>query len=277
MMNMKACRFGIGVCFLVVLLVLTGCEVTINPIKTYHTLFFDGNGQTQGEVPNFGITQLVETQVTVPDNSGNMIKAGYLFGGWNTKTDGTGYTFQAGDTLIMPAANLTLYALWLRIYLIGDSGPAGGIIFYDKGTYSDGWRYLESAPVSTEWTDRIWGERFAADVQGTLDTIGTGKANTQAIVDLFGIANGGDYAARLCANLEHDAYDDWFLPSIDELDEMYTNLYQESLGGFSDDYYWSSTADTENANVAKLIYFASHSVSTGSTYHQRRVRAVRSF
>jgi hypothetical protein len=27
-------------------------------------------------------------------------------------------------------------------YQIGDIGPAGGIIFYDKGSYSDGWRYL---------------------------------------------------------------------------------------------------------------------------------------
>ncbi len=27
-------------------------------------------------------------------------------------------------------------------YIVGGTGPAGGIIFYDKGEYSDGWRYL---------------------------------------------------------------------------------------------------------------------------------------
>ena len=27
-------------------------------------------------------------------------------------------------------------------------GPGGGYVFYDKGHYSDGWRYLESAPES---------------------------------------------------------------------------------------------------------------------------------
>ena len=31
-------------------------------------------------------------------------------------------------------------------YSIGDTGPAGGIVFYDKGSYSDGWRYMEAAP-----------------------------------------------------------------------------------------------------------------------------------
>ena len=33
------------------------------------------------------------------------------------------------------------------------NGPAGGYIFYDKGGYSDGWRFLEVAPLSTEWTE----------------------------------------------------------------------------------------------------------------------------
>lgn len=31
-------------------------------------------------------------------------------------------------------------------YQVGDFGPSGGIIAYDKGSYSDGWRYIELAP-----------------------------------------------------------------------------------------------------------------------------------
>ena len=43
------------------------------------------------------------------------------------------------------------YGAWSAIasigigYFVGSSGPAGGIVFYDKGSYSDGWRYLEAA------------------------------------------------------------------------------------------------------------------------------------
>ena len=40
-------------------------------------------------------------------------------------------------------------------YALRDIGPAGGYISYDKGSYSDGWRYLEAAPVSTEWEKNI--------------------------------------------------------------------------------------------------------------------------
>jgi TolB-like protein len=40
-------------------------------------------------------------------------------------------------------------------YKIGDWGPAGGIVFYDKGRISDGWRYLEAAPKELV-TNLVW-------------------------------------------------------------------------------------------------------------------------
>jgi hypothetical protein len=68
-------------------------------------------------------------------------------------------------------------------YKIGDTGPAGGIVFYDKGNNAGGWRYLEAAPASTEWTGVQWAADGGSKVGGTKNGIGDGKKNTQAIVD----------------------------------------------------------------------------------------------
>jgi hypothetical protein len=43
-------------------------------------------------------------------------------------------------------------------YKVGDIGPAGGWIFYDTGQVTDGWCYLETAPVEAEFTAE-WGPR----------------------------------------------------------------------------------------------------------------------
>jgi hypothetical protein len=40
-------------------------------------------------------------------------------------------------------------------YAIGSAGPAGGIVFYDKGSYSEGWRYAEAAPTDLGFFE--WG------------------------------------------------------------------------------------------------------------------------
>lgn len=261
---------------LVLILSLIGCDTEYS-VLTYHSIVFHPNGSTAGTVPVFAMTALVSSPVTVPGNTGNLEKDYHQFLGWNTEADGTGNFFYPGDTLAMPAVSVVLYATWERLYGIGQTGPAGGIVFYDKGTTSDGWRYLEAAPVSTEWVDRIWGEQFAVVINGTSDAIGAGKANTQLIVDEYLDANLGNYAASLCTYLEYGGFNDWFLPSALELDAMYENLYLYSLGSFSSDYYWSSTAHPEVNDDAYIVYFASGQSTTSSTYYDRRVRAIRSF
>lgn len=164
-------------------------------------------------------------------------------------------------------------------YQIGDIGPAGGVVFYDKGAYSDGWRYLEAAPASTEWSDKPWGgynTEVGAGANGT--AIGTGAANTQAIVTEYGedepYADRSDYPAKLSDDLEHGGYSDWFLPSRYELNEMYTQ--REAIGGFaSTAAYWSSTeSGALNAWARSFDNENQGYWSKGQTY---RVRAVRVF
>jgi len=125
-------------------------------------------------------------------------------------------------------------AVWVPV--IGDIGPAGGIVFYDKGSYSDGWRFLEAAP-----SDQSTGIKWENGTFKTIKTgtaIGTGRENTVAIMIAQDV---GSYAAALCDSLIVGDYDDWFLPSKDELNLMYTNLKKAGLGGFERSWFWSSS------------------------------------
>jgi hypothetical protein len=105
-------------------------------------------------------------------------------------------------------------------YEVGAIGPAGGRIFYDKGHVTDGWRYLEAAPAEAEFT-ADWGA-YLKEVGGTTTGIGTGKRNTELIVEFLRRNGENGKAAQLCDSLNIDGYDDWFLPSRDELNLMYT-------------------------------------------------------
>jgi uncharacterized protein (TIGR02145 family) len=69
--------------------------------------------------------------------------------------------------------------------------------------------------------------------------------------------------------------DDWFLPSVDELTAMYTELHLEGLGGFSGAIYWSSTES--NATLARARSFSAGTEGNDNKSSNSRVRACRSF
>ena len=100
--------------------------------------------------------------------------------------------------------------------------------------------------------------------------IGTGQANTTAIVTAQGA---GSYAAQLCNDLTEGGYDDWFLPSKDELNKLYTN--KVAIGGFADDNYWSSSEDSADYAWYQDFNFGYPHYFYKEMTH--RVRAVRAF
>jgi len=164
---------------------------------------------------------------------------------------------------------------------VGDLGPSGGYIFYDKGEFTEGWRFLEAA--STEYENIVWGG-YRTNVGGTGTAIGTGASNTSKIVAAFGDAepdeNKRDYAAKVCTDLvmmkDSVAYEDWFLPSQDELNEMYTQLLPQDLGYFHNEFYWSSSEDDSSYAWGQIFTIGVHPSNLrrdGST----RVKPVRAF
>lgn len=126
--------------------------------------------------------------------------------------------------------------------VVGTVGPAGGYIFFcddaDNKLLASDKVGLESAPSDLSNT-YIWSD--VTDVSaGTLIGIGTGAANTQAIIAQSPTA---DTAAKACNNLVVGSYDDFFLPSRNELNTMYVNLRMQDLFGtvHYEDVYWSSS------------------------------------
>jgi len=154
-------------------------------------------------------------------------------------------------------------------YLVGHVGPAGGIIFFDKFRKTDGWRYLEAAPSDAS-SGIQWYNGSYVDVK-TDTKFGSGKANTEAIIAAQG---SGSYAARLCRDLTTGGFNDWFLPSKDELDLLYTVLAEHGQGGFAKDSYWSSSGDNYGASVQ---YFGNGTQVYDFRGGKDFVRAVRAF
>lgn len=194
-------------------------------------------------------------------------------------------------------------------YKVGVPGPAGGYVFFDKGAYNtefgswdgtkwtkegDGplsWRYLEAAPADLKIGDNelfpfgYYRLERSNLVVGTETAIGTGKANTVALVNAMGDAyryqsttnekTTSEYAAKLCDDFKLGQFDDWFLPAQDELNLMYFTLYRKDLGDFIRDYYWSSSEfDTESAWV-QLFQHEYRSPHWRFTEHH--VRPIRAF
>ena len=143
----------------------------------------------------------------------------------------------------------------------------GGLIAYLNTSTGTG---LIVAPVDQS-TEAVWGCNDD-EIGGTSSAIGTGQANTTLIVD--GCAESG-IAARLCDDLVIGIYDDWFLPSKDELNELFENLKENGFGGLSG-VYWSSTE--AGNNIAWLQYFfIGNQSDTPKYFNIIDVRAVRAF
>jgi hypothetical protein len=142
----------------------------------------------------------------------------------------------------------------------------GGIIFRTDGQH--GLIAATSDQGIAPWG--CWG----TTIPGTHYNIGTGQANTTLIVNGCSEA---PIAARICNDLGLNGYDDWFLPSYDELSIMWE--WQIHIGGFTYDLYWSSS-ESQGSSCCIALNLLFGSGSRIYRYNKERpssVRCVRSF
>ncbi len=124
----------------------------------------------------------------------------------------------------------------------------GGIFFYlykpgDSGYVAGELHGLVAAPFDQS-NSAGWG-CDASFLGGTSTAIGKGLANTTLIVNGCSYTE-NPHAAQVCASLVLNGYSDWYLPSKEELNQLF--LQKGAVGGFHDKEYWSSSEyDAKNA------------------------------
>ncbi|HOW82613.1 MAG TPA: DUF1566 domain-containing protein [Spirochaetota bacterium] len=129
----------------------------------------------------------------------------------------------------------------------------GGLVFYNDGNGHGLVAYAENLTTSMVWTSG--GSTQTTELGTTRIGIGSGLANTNAIVAQAGhTASAAQFCLDYSYNDGETTYDDWFLPSWDELGQMYAMLKARGTGNFTNYFYWSSSE--YNANNAFMIYFA---------------------
>lgn len=182
------------------------------------------------------------------------------------------------------------------VFNVGDTGPAGGVVFYDKGFYSDGWRYLEAyrgglgkyqfGRYYSNEKVHYYSDNYECIEVGTSSEIGMGKKNTAAIVEAIedniknGLVDDFDYAAKVCMEFNYNGFNDWFLPSKEEL-EILSNNFGD--GRYYDDFYyyanyWTST-EYESSAYDSWVYGSGYNKSY---YHKSKeaenvVKPIRAF
>jgi hypothetical protein len=245
---------------------ITGCN-TVHYIRAYacnstDTTYGPQNSVTTGNLPS-GVTTIITktlpdsiiTGGNIPDDGGCSITQKGVC--WsltanpttsNSKTTqgaGSG-TFISYITGLLP--NVTYY---VRAYATNSKGTvygdqqvvttaipsgiylgqsyAGGRVFYIDGTREHG---LICTSVSIG--NFVWGCN-GTDIATSTD-FGSGETNTTAITAFCTETN---TAAKACDTLSLNGYSDWYLPSLNELNLVYTNIGKH--GVITNTNYWSSS------------------------------------
>ncbi len=137
----------------------------------------------------------------------------------------------------------------------------GGYLAYISGDYG-------IIVTENDLGNLIWSN--GNDILTGANDYNSGNINTNLIVSAQG---NGNYPAKVCDDLILNGYDDWYLPSINELN--YVAMVSFKNGGFGTDFYWSSTENDQGTVMCRSMINNLSGVVSKNTPHT--FRAVREF
>jgi len=150
---------------------------------------------------------------------------------------GTVQTFTTTSTLVIPTIGSSLGGGKVAyVYQNGDPGYTSTTIPVLIAANADQVGNLTGGTALWSITGASGLAQKVGLIGESYEALGAGLTNTNAIINSYGA---GNYAAKFAKNYTDGLYSDWYLPSINELGKLYLN--KVAIGGFSAQYYWSST------------------------------------
>ena len=153
-----------------------GDPITIIYSVSTYTITFDANGNTGGTKP-VDQTKTHDVTLVLATNSGNLVKTGYTFSGWNTQADGGGTDYAVGANYTANAS-ITIYAKWTVNTYTATFNKNGGDTEANPTTRTTNYNTtvtLPTAPTRTGYTFSSWNT--AANGSGTVFTASTAVTN----------------------------------------------------------------------------------------------------
>ncbi|MEM9545061.1 MAG: DUF1566 domain-containing protein [Bacteroidota bacterium] len=122
----------------------------------------------------------------------------------------------------------------------------GGLIFYVDLISCE-----TLIALSISLNQEQWGCQGQNITGANSQNVGDGENNTISIVSNCNEAN---FAAKT-AWILNNGYTDWYLPSLNELLEIYNKLYAMNYGSYENAAHWSSTQSSFDSNKAWTVFF----------------------
>lgn len=178
------------------------------------------------------------------------------------------------EVLIFPPPQV-LNSVSSPLYTIGDTVLGGKIAYILKQVdpgFDANMQHGLVAAISDQSTGIRWHNGAYKTTGATGTAIGAGLANTNSIISSLGETT-TSYAAGLARAYKGGGYDDWYLPSKDELYKLYLNKVM--IGGFTNTNYWSSSE--QDYDFAYKRNFINGDQNFNNKVNAFNVRAIRAF
>jgi len=237
-----------------------GSSYTVNGSVTLYarwinyTVTFSANGGS-GTVPA-AQSALPGSSITLPDGSG-LNRDGYIFGGWNTNSSGTGTNYNAGASYT-PTGNITLYAKWNYNVTFSANGGSGTIP--DPEFLSANYMYLPSGSGLSKTGYTFGGWNTEPDGTGTNYNAGSFYSINNSIT-LYARwhINGSEAAPFL---LTENIWINGDITSSDGDSAVWYSINTIAIAGAAYNVWWNDSKNGDNTKTLDVKVTAYNSSGT---------------